>query len=180
MQFIRSWTSFLATDHDPYKRSHARWRFTAACGFRLGAARHLAIRLPHSEQGQAKSSTETTSTGPLGVLTVIVSERFATALPAIGGSSSQDTVANTPIKLGDPDEEHGHFLILSPAPDGRRRARAGGSEAVRAAPADAWAVPAGAVASTGAAHLRAPATTTSRPEHRASRPQSVASKRSRL
>jgi hypothetical protein len=95
------------------------------------------------------------------VLTVIVSERFATALPAIGRSSSQDTLANTLTERGDPDEEHSHFLILSPAPDSRRRARAGGSEAVRAAPADACAVPAGAAASTGAAHLRAPATTTS-------------------
>jgi hypothetical protein len=40
-----------------------------------------------------------------------------------------------PRQHGVPDGEHCHFLILSPAPDGRRHTPAGESEAVRAAPA---------------------------------------------
>jgi len=40
-------------DHDPYKAVSRSLAFAAACGFRLEAVRHLAIRLSHSEQGQA-------------------------------------------------------------------------------------------------------------------------------
>ena len=103
----------------------------------------------------------TTSTGPLGVWTLIGSERLATARPATSQRSFQTCSERKPRQHRVPDGEHCHFLILSPAPDesttqSGRRVRGSQSGA-----GHARAPTARAVVSTGSALLNMLATTTS-------------------